>query len=573
MGVHGMRTIPKSILLFLFTGFVFLVQHVPYLGIFLMVLGAPLWSVVTINLGFVLMAKEAWDRTLPRAVVVLPFLYFSIYSGITIAGHRQLSRLRQEIAQHNQSVHVAFDAKQNDLVVDAKVVGSTSPLGNVPGNLLGAYDIPVVYGENGNPRIASHMSYRVVTKKVCDAIGRIDPNVATLAFQANGVFDLNLCLLRQPEDPTKPVLTVTTEETVESQDWVLPTKLLAITLTNASNQSFTLMGGTAAPFTWLPAPMIGCVLDSAAPAWRCFAEFERDAYAPLAGKNGRDLDHNANSAAIAAALGLVAKPASSRINEIASDPAAAQNLQLYQEKEHDNELKRFHDLVTDLALPDWQFPYLLQHPELTAADAPAMVQALQRAEEVTTSTRGGRPHNVLKYHNNNIRFVLSDMIVRLPEDAYAPLVPQLVEAARADAKNTESGVGWSLQSQAPAFMFRLGDAAPTEMADLFAATLQAEHASRDAQTTAVLGLCRAGAEYAPKVKDDLLGLFASTDRYSGGTMYLHSALYVTLLRMGMKDAVVKDSTDFRRDRVFQWYQDKFATVTPASPKEVCVAVQ
>jgi hypothetical protein len=56
-------------------------------------------------------------------------------------------------------------------------------------------------------------------------------------------------------------------------------------------------------------------------------------------------------------------------------------------------------------------------------------------------------------------------------------------------------------------------------------------------------------------------------------MYLHSALYVTLLRMGMKDAVVNDPTDGRRDRVFQWYQDKFATVTPASPKEVCVAVR
>jgi hypothetical protein len=113
---------------------------------------------------------------------------------------------------------------------------------------------------------------------------------------------------------------------------------------------------------------------------------------------------------------------------------------------------------------------------LTAAEAPAMVQALQRAEEVTTVTRHGRQHNALKYNNNNIRFVLSEMIVRLPEGAYAPLVPQLVEIARADAANTESGVGWSLQSSAPAFMIRLGDAAPTGMADLFAATLQAEHA-------------------------------------------------------------------------------------------------
>ena len=129
------------------------------------------------------------------------------------------------------------------------------------------------------------------------------------------------------------------------------------------------------------------------------------------------------------------------------------------------------------------------------------------------------------------------------------------------------------QSSAPAFMIRLGDAAPAGTVDLFAATLQAEHAPRDAQTTAVLGLCRAGAEY-EKGKNDILRLFVSTSRYNGGSMYLHSALYVTLLRMGMKDAVMNDPTDGRRDRVFQWYQDKFATVTPASPpKEVCVAVR
>ena len=574
MGTGGMQKLPKSILLFLFTGVLFLAQCFPIVGVFLMILGAPLWSVITINLGFLLMAREAWDGSLPRAAVVLPLLYFSIYAGITIAGHWQLFRLRQEIGRNNRSVPVAFDPEQNDLVVEAKVVGSTSSLTKIPENLVEAYDIPVVYGENGNPRIASHLSYRVVAKKVCDTIGHRDPNVVSFAFQENGAFNFNLCLLRQPEDPTKPVLTVAAKETAETQDWVLPTKVSAITLANADSQSFTLKGGSAAPFTWLPAPVIGCALDSAAPKWRCFAEFERDAYASLAGKNSHDRDYNAITATIAAALGLVATPASNRISEAASDPTVAQNLQSYQEKERDNELRRFHDLVTDLVLPDWQFPYLLQHPELTAAEAPAMVQALQRAEEVTTVTRDGRQHNALRYKNNNIRFVLSEMIVRLPEDAYAPLVPRLVEAARADANNnnTESGVGWSLQSQAPAFMTRLGDAAPAEMADLFAATLRAEHVPRDAQTTAVLGLCRAGAEYASSVKDDVLRLFASTGRYTGGSMYLHSALYVMLLRMGMKDAVVNDPTDGRRDRVFHWYREKLATVTPASSKEVCVAV-
>jgi hypothetical protein len=51
----------------LFTGIVFLAQHSPVVGVFLMILGAPFWSVITINLGFVLMAKEARGGKLPRA--------------------------------------------------------------------------------------------------------------------------------------------------------------------------------------------------------------------------------------------------------------------------------------------------------------------------------------------------------------------------------------------------------------------------------------------------------------------------------------------------------------------------
>jgi len=142
-----MKRFPVSILLFVFTGVVFLVQHFPPVGVFLMILGAPLWSVITINLGFVLMAKEAWEGGLPRAVVVLPLLYFSIYAGITIAGHWQLYQLRGEIAANNRSVHVAFDPQQNDLVVGTKVVDSGPILSKVPENLVEAYDLKPAYSE------------------------------------------------------------------------------------------------------------------------------------------------------------------------------------------------------------------------------------------------------------------------------------------------------------------------------------------------------------------------------------------------------------------------------------------
>lgn len=385
-----MKKIPISILLFLFTGIVFLAQHLPVVGVFLMILGAPFWSAITINLGLVLMAKEAREGKLPRALVVLPILYFSIYAAITFAGHWQLFWLRREIGANNRSVHVAFDPQQNDLVIDAKVVNSEPALDKVPDNLVEAYDIPVVYGLNGNRRGPAHLSYRVTSRKACDAAHRGDPRVTTFAFQENGKFNFGLCLMRCPEETTKPAVTVSAQENAGAQNWLLPTTVQTITITDAGNQSFTLKGGTAAPFSWIPLPVMGCALDSGAPAWRCFAEFERAAFTPLAGETSRDMDRNANTAAIAAALGLQSSPATERISVPATDTASARSTQMDDAAERDNELKRFHDLVTNLELSDWQFPFLSQHPEVTAAEAPATVQALQRAEDVTTETRDGR---------------------------------------------------------------------------------------------------------------------------------------------------------------------------------------
>jgi hypothetical protein len=205
----------------------------------------------------------------------------------------------------------------------------------------------------------------------------------------------------------------------------------------------------------------------------------------LAGKRTRDVDRNANTAAIAAALGLEPNLASKRISEPASEAVVARGAQREQGAEPDDELKRFHNLVTNIELPDWQFPYSLQHPEVTAADAPAMVEALRRAEEVTTETRDDQQYKTFKYRDTNIRFVLSKMIARLPENAYAPLVPQLLGVVRADTDNAEfSPNNWSLEARAGAgFMTRLSDAAPAAMVDFYLATLRKEHSPFDVQAT------------------------------------------------------------------------------------------
>ena len=54
-----MRRLPWSLSWFALTGISFLLQLFPLTGVFLMLLAAPLWSILTVNVGFVSLAVEA----------------------------------------------------------------------------------------------------------------------------------------------------------------------------------------------------------------------------------------------------------------------------------------------------------------------------------------------------------------------------------------------------------------------------------------------------------------------------------------------------------------------------------
>jgi hypothetical protein len=68
-----------SLACFIATAVVAALQWVPFTGIFLMFLMAPLWSVVLINLGFLAMIFEAVMGLIPRWAIVIPLLYFGGY--------------------------------------------------------------------------------------------------------------------------------------------------------------------------------------------------------------------------------------------------------------------------------------------------------------------------------------------------------------------------------------------------------------------------------------------------------------------------------------------------------------
>jgi hypothetical protein len=261
--------LPKSLLFFAATGAVFLLQLFPYTGVFLMFLLAPFWPVVLVNLGFIGIALEAASGQVTRLWLILPTAWFGAYTWFAVADYGALERLQHDIAAANDSVRVTFNPSQQALVItDA----------SDPRFLVTNYALSVVYVRNTNRAGSSHAAVRMVETEVCAKVraGRSlsAAGIYTHGFHEGRLLERRFCVLRLPEDPTLPEVTVEVD-TRRATEGGLPVTLTTTTVTTSDGARHVLRGGHVAPLRWFPMPVIGCSLNSAAASWDCIAEFNR----------------------------------------------------------------------------------------------------------------------------------------------------------------------------------------------------------------------------------------------------------------------------------------------------------
>jgi hypothetical protein len=78
---------PRSLMFFVATGVVYVLQFVPGIGIILMFMGAMFWPIVWINAGFVSLAIEAWIGRISRLWLVAPIAWFGGYYAVAALSH------------------------------------------------------------------------------------------------------------------------------------------------------------------------------------------------------------------------------------------------------------------------------------------------------------------------------------------------------------------------------------------------------------------------------------------------------------------------------------------------------
>lgn len=538
-----LANMPGSMWWFVATGIIYLLQLIPFTGIFLMMLAAPFWSVVTINLGFVSLAGEALFGRISRVWLLAPLLWFGGYGLAAHLSHQMFHALDTEARAANAGKRFRFSPEAEALVIDAK----SRALSGAAQQFARGYDIPAVYETNTNYKTAAHLAHRIGAEPVCTAV-RNDKAYSAAGVHSFGIHETRevgsrprklvkgLCAIHAPEDPVLPKVTVDST-TTKRGGFLLPHELTHVRIRSAASGELTLVAGQAAPLAWLPRPIIGCALNSGAPSWDCFMGFGRERAQGLGGEGAYG---RAVVAVLTEALSLRPSPPSERREKIDARPlpglqrAVADRTRL--------SLETLDAVIADPTrrITVHDIPGLREKPELIGSRTSELVTAIGRALDNGRST----------YETAR---VLQGPLAALPEEEFRSLGGTLLDMFGNRAKVPEDMVEMNLAA-------RLGNLGP-EALPLLERLIFDEPARPN--IPAIYGACRVGAA-ASTLAERLRNLVAAPRRRDE----LVTAVYVALRRFGRDDLIdVEAGPESPFGRVRKKVIQR--AIGPASPPGVC----
>jgi hypothetical protein len=516
-----LNSTPRSIWLIAFTAVVYLFQLWPVSGVLLLILMAPLWTVATINAGFLGLGFEALAGKIHKAWLIAPLVWFAGYEYIAWASHRSVEPLRNEVRAFNGKKSIAFDPAKQSLVIER-----STDSGAVR-KLLEHYDIPVVYAADRRSRPLQHIAWRISRSESCEAINdshRFQTPVRGLPLEIySGRFPEYLphsCFFGVPEEPPTPVVVYSVEAEELKKTGYLQYNLVSLKLSDDVG-AVTLRSASAMPYSWYPAPTMGCSFNSFNPSWSCKPDFFRDS-----------------------AVWVLAEPGDTAAKALALKPIAPITTDVIQQRQiriEQSSLDAFRDFIADTSRPITaaDLREVAKHPNQYDTKASQIAVAIGKVLAA--------PQPRLDVAAN-----LGEMLARMPDAQFKAIVPQLLDSY-ASAQQINTSVIWDQMAN------RLSSLGVPALPVL--ERLASEQPDR--LTRPIYALCRVGAAAArdgEQIAKHLRGTQRSDDE--------HIAAFKTLLRIGRGDLLENESdaqSQYRSDAYKSWRR----TITPDSSINVC----
>lgn len=250
------------------------------------------------------MIFEEWEKG-RRWLLVFPALWFGGYAAVAAFSHWQANRFNDSISKFNLGKVASFNQGDTDILIlsgpwnsphvnslTAQYLVESWGLGRAymathPDNNIQEVELKKI----GCPRTSMSYDGKIITNNVVDR-DRNNNMKMTIAE--------NLCIYFTFKSPYNPIIKIKPKNSFRIESWSISYYSQDIDMETASGQIVNLKSGWATPLTWIPMPILGCALDSSAPAWRCLAQFNQEGlYSP-----DKDLTPNGPDNVVARALNL-----------------------------------------------------------------------------------------------------------------------------------------------------------------------------------------------------------------------------------------------------------------------------
>jgi len=527
---------PKSMWFFIATAVVFLLQLIPYTGVFLMIVGGPFWSVILINLGMIGIVLEVITFRVFFLWLSIPLLYFGGYHLAYTKDQRALAQVSRDAVAFNKDKALPFDPARQDMVLEDPRDG----LGIGAGGFVEKYGLARAFDSHGRV-------FLIGSRETCQFI-RDKPVFLSAGIQARSIQrptkdffrrqHTGFCTIIMPGKPDKPTVRII-DRAIEGRQHGLPVVLRQFRIRDdARGVSTAVRSGRAGPLKRIPMPAMGCALNSGAPSWDCFAGFMRDDFTQVLPGMPR---YASGAPIVAKALGL------SETTDLARHAIGPERFKPMADKADADlvakELAILEQMLADPLAPlkNGYFMHLPNKPEVIAPYATRIFAALQQTQSADRVGRQGR--------------ALWSLAAALPDDALEPHRDTMIAMMQPDTVKE-----WTTESNR--IWYRLDAARPAER-ELLLHRLEA----RRTDYWVAASFCRLGTATPPDAKRRLLALWHKLGQAERGKdrPMEHIPLYLALARMGLKGEAGKVDQHYFGDD----YRGIWREISPRTPASIC----
>ena len=558
---------PRALGWFWLTLGIVILQAIPPIGFFIYFLGASLWSIVTINLGFAHLIVEPAMRNISPKWSLVGLAWFFGYAAISINGHVALDRLAAEVAAENSRQVLPFGpGTQSLVVVNGNSYGATSAE-----RLLMTYALPVVYEERNDdgdaPRTRDSRprftAVRIGPPEFCDTItGNARLKAVVTRHSRMSFGGPSFCFYAATEAPELPVVRLQFSQE-KLRIIGAEGEIDRITLTAEGDKrrnplvegaSARLESVRAAPYQYLPLPYFSCFINSGWSRWECVPGFVKE------GQRA----HPDHLALVGKGLGLEPSSPGSRSAQIhGADPAALERAQNAAEAAAVAEFDRLlaHPVGSTAQLP---MKILAARPDLIASRTERL--AVAAAEALTTRDNGLDAHT------------WSDLMLALSDAEFRQVGPGFVDAVL---------TRWTKVSRShyvylgERLVYRLADLGPAAL-PLLERIYQAD--TRLESLAAIVALCRIGAPAADLTEKISPSQFSESRSHYD--IEPREAIILAWMRQGRTDvadawrlgheqlvaAALRDR-GYTLPSLSQPFEAKRRTMTPSSSPDDCMVTR